>query len=397
MKHAIAIVVVALCVEGCAPGQQQLVDALRAPTITANPIPPTLFLSPVKVLSANITAGGSALEIFRVELRLNRDRDPSRFSLDGAPTFVVTSPPQAGNVTVTLPQSFALKPGQLLTARWFVDYRVRTGGTDVATVSSTASIRQACSAAQTTVFLNQLQAAATNSSNFPQTLTSLEDLGRLATKGFAPTHGFVSFRGMGVAFAAAEALRPQELIDVASALGLPQFTLRPHLVLYAPSPGATAPAVSEPLRPDFPYTLIGFAFASPYSPAGPPEFGCLPREAWFVHEAGWHPSNGSFVPQVMAETAPGELNPSLPPLIGDPRDQRFGAIWHPRLWDVHFWINPSGPTPIVSQCNPAPGTPPLADFFAATGAATCAVGAPTVPPIGAPFPPGGFFVRGLPL
>lgn len=397
MKHAIAIVVVALCAVGCNPSQQQLIETLRAPTITANPIPPGLFLSPVKVLSANITAGGSALEIVRVELRLNRDRDPSRFSLDGAPTFVVTPPPQAGNVAVTLPPGFALKPGQLLTARWFVDYRLRTGGTEVPTVSSTVSVRQACTAAQTTMFLSQLQAAATNPNNFPQTLTNLSQVSLLATKGYAPTHFFLSFRGVGVAFAAAEALRPQELIDVASALGLPQFTLRPHLVLYAPSSGATEQAVSEPFIPDFPYTLIGFAFASPYNPAGPPEFGCLPREAWFVHEAGWHPSDGSFVPQVIAENALGELNPSLPPLILDPTDRRFAAIWHPRLWDVHFWINPSGPTPIVSQCNPAPGTPPLADFFAATGAATCGAGTPKVPPIGATFPPGGFFVRRLPL
>jgi len=398
MRYVAGIVFALMCSTSYSSDQNSTIVKQHLITITANPISTNLFLSPTKVVSANIVSDdGSSIEIIRVELRLNRDRDPSHFSLKDAPTITVYPPFQAGNVAVTLPSNYVLEPAQLLTVQWSLDYRLPTG--DVDTVSSIATVRQACTATDITDFLKALQTTVTNPRNFPQRLESETDLIVLNRKGYVPTHSFVSFRGMGVAFAVSEPLRPKELIEMGESIGLPQFTLKPHLLLYAPN-STNEQQITEPLFPDFPYTLIGFAFASPYDPAGPPVFGCMPRETWFVHEAGWHLPNGGFIIQDIDESAPGNQNPRLPsPIFIPPNDLRFGGIWHPRLWDVHLWINSNtstSDTPIVSMCNRTPGLSPLPDFFAITSATTCNNQALLHPLFGRTFSSGGFFVRTLP-
>ncbi|MEC9347343.1 MAG: hypothetical protein VYB54_14025 [Pseudomonadota bacterium] len=395
MRRLALLLFVCLALPGCDPGQQALVDALQPPAISAAPVPVGSGVPGTVVLSATITPPGGALEIVRVEVRVNRDRPPGRFSLQGAPVFTVTPPPQAGPVNVLLPPDFAIVRGQLLSAQWVVDYRLRDG-TDIATVTSdVVGTRLGCTDQDVTDFLNALQIAARAQQAIPQTLVGTGDIATLAARGFVPSHGFASFIGMGVAFAHTDALRPQVLIDMAAAVGLPQFTLRPHLLLYAPSPFATAAQVSEPLVPDFPYSLIGIAFAAPYNPDGPPEFGCMPHEAWFVHDAGWHRLDGGFTAESINETAPGDANPAIPtPPLFPPGDPRFGGIWHPRLWDVHLWLQDDAP-PIIHVCNPGPGSPPVPDFFPRIGNAVC-VGVVPAPSTGLNFPSGAFFVRGLP-
>lgn len=389
---------VAWAVAACDPGQQALVDALRPPAIAAQPIPAFTAGGTPPTLSATITPAGGAIEIVRVELRVNRDRDPARFDPASAPAFEVTPVPQGGAVSVTLPQTFELQPAQLLTAQWAVDYKLREGTEIASAVSTVISGRANCTLAEVATFLLQLQAAATNPAFVPQTLSGPAEVALLGGLGYVPSHGFLSFNGMGTAFAHGSALSPQALIDTAASLGLPQFNaFRPHLLLYAPSPAAAAAAVNEPLVPDFPYTLIGIAFAAPYNPDGPPVFGCMPREAWFVHNAGWHLANGLFVSQaVPGEAALGDDNPQLPtPLVVGPNDPRFGAVWHSRLWDVHLWFR-SPALPILSACNTVPPTARPPDFFATSSVATCGPGVARTPVFGAAFPPTGFFARTLP-
>jgi hypothetical protein len=359
-----------------------LLQSLRPPAVTANPIPTTLFASSgPRVLSANITAGGSGIVITGIELRVNRDRDSTRFTNETPHVFTVQPPAaQAGRVSITLPSTLQFAPGQLVTAKWFVDYMVRNGGTDTATVSATVSARQDCTSRQVRTFLTSLQAGVVNPVNFPQTLANPADLARLLSLGFTPSHGFRSFRGQGVAFAA--------VVPVLTGINLSPPTT-PQLLFYAPPATAPATAVEEPVVPDFPYSLIGFAFASQYDPSGPPTFGCMPREAWFVHEAGWHPADGGFIPQEVTESTFGDADPALPPY------PRVDAVWHGRMWDVHLFIRPTE-QPVLSACNPAAGAPLPADFFAATGLSTCTAGFPQVPATGTFFPPAGFFVRVLP-
>lgn len=279
MKRALPFIALALLTTAgsCPPN---VIDALRPPAITANTIPPALGIAPTRVLSANITAGGSGIRIIRIEVRLNRDRDPAHFT--NQTPLVFTAPvTQAGSAVVTIPSTVQLAPAQLLTAKWFVDYQL-VNGTDVATVESPfVSTRLACSPAQVTSFLRSLQTVSTNPALIPQTLRNPADVAVLAANGYVPTHGFRSFVGMGVAF-----------IGPLPAAGFPAFDGQPHLLLYAPPAGTSAAALNEPAFPDFPYTLIGVAFAAPYAPTGPPPFGCMPRESIFVHEAGWHLAMG---------------------------------------------------------------------------------------------------------
>jgi hypothetical protein len=59
-----------------------------------------------------------------------------------------------------------------------------------------------------------------------------------------------------------------------------------------------------------------------------------------MHEAGWHPLDGGMLVTPDATAAP-------------PRPQRKVGIsfWHPRVWDIHFWIGDDG-VPTVSLDNP---------------------------------------------
>ena len=121
---------------------------------------------------------------------------------------------------------------------------------------------------------------------------------------------------------------------------------------------------------------------------------------WFLGDSEVSVPGHFIVLQNIDESAPGDQNPRLPsPKIIPPTDQRFGSIWHSRLWDVHLWINSdtlTSGTPIVSRCNRIPGLPPLPDFFATTSATTCNNQALLRPQFGGTFPFGGFFVRTLP-
>jgi hypothetical protein len=368
-------------------GACTIAQSLQPPAIAARAIPADFhFFGLPKSLSANITAGGSGIVITRIEVRINRDRDASRFT-DATPlVFTAAAPlPQSGVVTINLPPTLIFRRAQLVTATWYLDYMLSTGGTDTATVKDTVSRRMGCTAADVTTFLTSLQTIVTNPAQFPQTLSTVADFELLRQARYVPSHLFQSFVGQGVAFA-----RPFEAFT-----GVNFTPTEPLLLLYAPPAATLAAAAAEPLIPDLPYTLIGFAYAFHYDPSGPPSFDCMPREAWFVHEAGWHPASGGFFPQTFTEDNLGDSDPDFPPLIANPGDLRFGAPWHPRLWDVHLFIRPGG-VPLLAACNPAAGVAPPPDAFAASLLATCAPGSPQFPAVGATFPPGGFFVRALP-
>lgn len=115
----------------------------------------------------------------------------------------------------------------------------------------------------------------------------------------------------------------------------------PHVLLYAPSP-ATAPEEWLDFDgPDAPYTLVGWAHVAPYGPRSrPPALDCIAASEWFIHEAGWHLLDGDMLLTPGAAAEP-------------PRPPRADNIyfWHPRVWDIHFWVAEDGP-PAVSFSNP---------------------------------------------
>jgi hypothetical protein len=393
MKHALTVLLF-LLVAACDRDLQPLVDSIKPPEIVADTIPLDLATGG-RTLTATLTEPGSGLEITSVELRVARDRNRARFSLPVASVFPVTPTPQsAGPVSVTLPAGYQLARSQLLTAQWVVTYKLSTGTERVDVVSNVVSRRLGCTNAGVNAMLRAINFIARTSPNIPQTIANSAQLQRLFGRGYLPSHNFVSFLGMGVAFAHLSAVLPENIVELVDTVVPGEVPFRPSLLFYAPSPDATEQQVSSPLQLGAPLTLVGVAFARNFVPGTPPEMGCLPREAFFVHEAGWHMPDGGYEIQDVIEPVPGTaiaVRPVLP-LI----DIRRLGIWHGRLWDMHIWLRPQGALPRVSACDLVAAAGPIPDFFASGSVTTCNPGAPNVPPTGVQFPVGGFFAATLP-
>lgn len=159
-----------------------------------------------------------------------------------------------------------------------------------------------------------------------------------------PSHAFNSILGMGVAIAN---------------VGAPKAG-QPHLLLYRPNPDAVS--VTDPWGVDLPYELVGWGYGAPYNPQFVPSFGddpalrCLVPTDWFIHERSVHPNdtwqNIAVPPK---EDFPGQVTGGGAPRPEECKPQCVGMP-HPRLWDIHFWADPSG-VPVVSMLNPGPPIP----------------------------------------
>ena len=124
---------------------------------------------------------------------------------------------------------------------------------------------------------------------------------------------------------------------------------QPDLLFYAPRlqrNGETLNAflddVSAPDTTNNPYTFIGVAHTQLYDPDERPIMGCIPSDAWFVHEAGYHINSGQMF--ITPPTAPGDgIVPGSANMLVRPPPPRPAQrmLWHPRLWDLHVWINPA--------------------------------------------------------
>lgn len=134
----------------------------------------------------------------------------------------------------------------------------------------------------------------------------------------------------------------------AGAVGVDNIEARdpmPQLLLYAPSPSTSPDDWLDFDGSDGPYRLVGWAYLAPYEPGSePPSRPCIAASEWMIHEAGWHLLDGGMLVTPDAATEP-------------PRPQTDAGIlfWHPRVWDIHFWIGDDG-VPTISFANPnAPG------------------------------------------
>jgi hypothetical protein len=115
----------------------------------------------------------------------------------------------------------------------------------------------------------------------------------------------------------------------------------PHLLLYAPSPSSTPSDWRDFDGSDGPYQLIGWAYTVRYQPGSrPPHRRCIADDEWYIHDAGWHLTNGG-----MLVTPDASAEPPRPKL-----DVGF-VVWHPQYWDLHVWPGEDG-VPTVSFANP---------------------------------------------
>lgn len=376
---------VALALAACGPDGLAIFETVQAPAIGADPPPVTLHADSPRALTATLVPGGPNVEIVRVAVRLNRDRAPALFDAGAGLEATADPVPGGGPASVDLPSDFGLVPGQLLSVQWLVDYRSRGSASVARVASAVVGTRLGCTDAQTTGYLDGLQAAP----GVPAALESFGDISGLAALGYVPLRGFVSMRGMGVIFFHTDMQKPTPLVELEAALGGAGGALpRPSLLFYAPPAGAAPGTVTDGF-PDFPYALQGIGLAAPYRPEGPPELGCMPREAWAVSEAGWFTASGGFQAVRAAEPAPGDLAgiPLVPPPPG-------GTVWHNRLWVVHLWFR-SGAPPVPATCNPGPSGRMPADFRAGPGVAACTA-ATVFPSIGARGGGRDYLVRTLP-
>jgi hypothetical protein len=148
---------------------------------------------------------------------------------------------------------------------------------------------------------------------------AVEDSLALLGRGYLPSHGWVTFKGEGLAFG-----RPPD--------GKP-FTLDdPYVLLYAPKNKNLSDAELSDNKPDLPYEFIGAAWFSNYlgtarmdqtPPEAPPVLepipnGLLEGGGWFRHSGGCHMSNGEFV----------AFNENLPdPTASDAARLVTGVAW----------------------------------------------------------------------
>lgn len=352
--RAVFIVALGACVltwVGCGAGP--VVDALQPPVI-ADATPAPQSAGDVTLL-AEVTEG-EAYET-TVFLRYARHYWPGAQDARDASAAPVAGEP--GRFAVTPAGVGAFRTGDVVFYQWFVEYRLPDGN-DVAFVE--APVERLVVGCTPEALAAQLTAEQT---------TLLGQFGTVdpavGPPGYAPvpTHGFVSLTNTGIAYARLEGAYSYLIEQAGELAGLsaPSNPIagQPDLLFYAPrAPNAGESnanylaAVTDPL-PDPPYTLAGWAYGRIYDgipgpPARRPSLGCVPSDAWFLHEAGYHLLNGN-----MALTPPDEDVPGATPVgvSAFPIPPTAVGAWHPRIWDLHLWVNDGGP-PDVAIFSPTP-------------------------------------------
>ena len=171
-------------------------------------------------------------------------------------------------------------------------------------------------------YLQSMQAAVTGLVSGPGTIDEdgLKSAGYLLNN-----HGWAQIPGGGVSF-----------VSLANA-PIMNVNAPPLLLLTAPE-GADITDTNA----DTDLTLAGWGYASAKLNDERPTLGCVPFHLWSVHEAGWHtPDDGGMVlDDGTAQSA-------------DAAAARGGNrfTYHPRLWDIHFWLEPGSDIPSSSLVN----------------------------------------------
>ncbi len=287
----------------------------------------------------------------------------------------VETGPHAGEWRVKVADALTFWKADSLFHVWGVRYR-KQDGSEVRTNYSVLDIQNphrhvvGCSDASINATLNQVF----------QEMNVLRQQSNQSIHGsysLSPAHlGPVSLAGQGVPYSHTATV-------VVTALGVNDERYNnigpsvPALLLYSPESESVAEITDG--DPDEPYDLIGAAYGAVQTDAKRrPRLGCIPSENWFIHEAGYHLRDGGFHLTSPNESFPGEVviasdgglfpppnidgNPSyMPepaPEVDDPISFR-PTVWHPRLWDLHFWFSEETDTGVVMEINFPSGQPGL--------------------------------------
>lgn len=271
-----------------------------------------------------------------------------------------------------VPQDASLmSPADRLFYQWVVSYRLASGQDILeATLSEPASLVINCTQQQIDLTYDAIRLAM----NGLQSTDGNLNLGFLG-----PAHlGPVSLQGQGVSYARQATVGGQVVPIFAKDVTV-LSPGDPDLLLYAPRPRVANESADDYLAaitdqfPDAPYTLLGVAYgASHKSATRRPRLGCVPSDQWFVHEAGYHQADGGFEATPPTESVLGEIAVfsggvimGMPPAWA-PSPTEPSPVWHPRLWDLHFWIVDGGAgKPVMSVDLPQGqvGVPLQGGFF----------------------------------
>lgn len=153
-----------------------------------------------------------------------------------------------------------------------------------------------------------------------------------ALQDYQPSHGFADIYGNGLTL----------LLKDANQLGRPEFA-----IFYEGNPAATVQQSVNVNLPKNPYVFAGWSYFVPFDYNNPRQpiqtpqgfARCVPRQDWLIHEAGFHTVDGGFLPTPGAQAPP----PGGPP----------NFLWHPRVWDLHVWVNLCG-IPRIGMLNQHP-------------------------------------------
>jgi len=326
------------------------------PTISAR-LPAWRASDSTKSFQADVSHPNlSEWEVVDAEVRFSRNR---QVEFGNARQLVAPGPLAGPELTLTVPaDQDNFSANQIVHFQWKVDFRLRGGQDRISAQTEVQSFRLDCAPGGVEASLAGDQAsvlamvAALPGLNSSLVFTKEQ----LAAAGLIPTHGFVSFNGMGVAFGNPSATgmpatvptpRPFRTPAPPSPPIAPPTFGRPGLLMFAPTPGAN---VTDQI-PDDPYTLIGWGYGFDFTSATRPVFPCIPHEAWFIHEAGYHPASGGFIATPPSESAPGTVavgSPTSPPPLAVPPT----VAWHRRIWDLHVWRMPGSAAPVLGITRP---------------------------------------------
>lgn len=143
-------------------------------------------------------------------------------------------------------------------------------------------------------------------------------------EGYRPAHGYAVARGLGLVLENKAAADPM-----------------PQKLFYLPVDTTLAFDWSDPVRVRGRFELVGWGYTLPHAEGGaPPRRGCIPRDAWLLHEPAWLLRDGT------EEHTPGATG--APERPAERTDIRY---WRSRSLDLHVWRGSDG-VPTVSHLNP---------------------------------------------
>ncbi len=239
--------------------------------------------------------------------------------------FVVQrDPPRPDEPADTTTHRFTFRPphpedyrdSQLVFFKWFVDVTQDNGDQLLLSESPQRSFRiGGFTPARTDEWLRNIQDSVVPRFDQP---TAPEQHG-------LPTHLHRCLRGMGMTF-----------LRYGKSLSGPINLMEPQLLMYVKSE-------------DDRWRLMGWAYGTEHTgidshPIAMP----IPWEAWFVHEAGWHPPNGGFIPTPPSSDVPRGSKKAPAPAV----PVGLNGVWHPRIWDLHVFRRDGG-TPIMAIEDPS--------------------------------------------